>query len=731
MKEKVLQEWIEQLVAAESLHEIIEGKDSVDPSTYFHKNENFIPSFPVDFLMRQRCLSAAEHVLGRLIMPEMVSTAATNLSLNRSERLFPDLLLCDMESGSLVLIEIKRSKSTERETATELLAYEHEIRNHYPFLSNLDICHVVIATEFSPLLDHSVAGLVTWNEKQVLCLKASGDEGAIRLEVHIPEVWTSIGQKPIPSESLVTVDLHLYQKSGESVVLPKEIERIADTALNLIARDGDRFNSHGFVMLWEDQQRRSEDLVHYCLTIGMINPYPFTVAAVAGEFIKESHTKLVEYVHRQLEESNICPFDSLLGKICHQAKSLLGEKLDPMWENFSTWESQRVPLMHLDAPMQGIQYRALPLKFEFWGVLGSFARQFITMPAVRGYFDRLISVKNLDWRDPQVAIELLDRLVGLEAVQHGRFPCSAIFKIGNQIASFLSINFTMEQVARAEGDFKNLPAMHMWYGTLLASSLREVLFRYNVTTEELPEPPVFERSENGYIEPESIISLVQWLQGEFLKKSRAHQRCFQIGTKVHGLLNPDFAMGTSMEEKAIITEELAEFGRWVLATSAKQFNESNAADDTLLLISKSLENRFGLKLRNGEFSIGDCQAISSEDIVPALDEILELIDQITFPLFHPISPVGTMKVDWNWLRQQAQEMRNAGKHPSLVILADGGYGIQDAGIIGSILVHDGEKQILFTIEAGGAVPLTLVTTWEDLVKGILPNGKPTKDSNLI
>jgi hypothetical protein len=168
----------------------------------------------------------------------------------------------------------------------------------------------------------------------------------------------------------------------------------------------------------------------------------------------------------------------------------------------------------------------------------------------------------------------------------------------------------------------------------------------------------------------------------------------------------------------------------VLAASAKNFNESNSADDTLLLIRKSLETHFGLSMRNGEFSIGDCQAISSEEIVPALDEILQLIDQITFPLFHSIAPVEMMKVDWNWLRQQAQEMRKAGKHPSLVSLADGGYGIQDAGIIGSYLVHDDETQILFTVEAGGSVPLTLVTSWEDLENGIIPDGMHTKDPNV-
>lgn len=724
MKEKVLQEWIEQLVSDGSLFETIEERDRADPSTYFQNNEKFIPSFPIDFLMRQRSLAATEHVLGRLQIPELISTASANISLNRSERLFPDLLLCDPESGSLVLVEIKRSKSTEREAITQLMAYEHEIRNHYPFLSNLDICHVVIAMDYSPLLDHSIAGLVTWNEKQVLCLRASGTEGNIRLEVHIPEAWTSIGQKPIPSEALVTTDLYLYQKDTGNILPTEDIERIADTALNLIARDGDRYNSHGFVMLWEDLLNKKDSPTNYCLTIGMINPYPFTDAAVASDFLREDHTALVKYIHSQLIKSNICPRDSLLGTVCRQAKGVLEEKLNLTWETFSTWGEQRSPILDPAALMQGFHYRALPLKFEFWGVLGSFARQFVTMPAVRKYFDKRISAKNVDWRDPSTAIEILDRLVGIESIQQGRFTCSSLFKVGDQIASFLSINHTMQLRAQSGEDLMNLPAMQIWYGSILTSSLREVMLRYGAMLENLSPPPSIERSaEYGYAEPDTIEAMIRWILDEFLRDSPVHQRCFVAGMRVHGLLNPYFSSSIDEATKQNSTKEITEFGRFILTSTVNFYNKEARLGNEIEEFKDMLEIRVGLTVINGSFAIEDCEKVSSAKIISLLlTDIIDLADKISFPLYHSLEAIETLNVDWTWLKQQAVEMRERNcKHPGLIILGDGGFGVHDSGIVGASFQYDLESQIPFTVVAGGSVPITVVVKWEDLENGILPS----------
>jgi hypothetical protein len=72
--------------------------------------------------------------------------------------------------AQVIIVELKKSKQTERQAMTELLAYEHEVKNYFPFLSNLDLCFVLVSTEYSPLLEHSVAALTTWESKQILCL---------------------------------------------------------------------------------------------------------------------------------------------------------------------------------------------------------------------------------------------------------------------------------------------------------------------------------------------------------------------------------------------------------------------------------------------------------------------------------------------------------------------------------------------------------------------------------
>ena len=92
----------------------------------------------------------------------------------------------------LLRLKSKKDRATARETATELLAYEHEILNHIPFASANDILMVVVSREFSPLLDHAIAGLVTWGRKRILCLRVSDLTNGRRLAIHLPKAWEAI-----------------------------------------------------------------------------------------------------------------------------------------------------------------------------------------------------------------------------------------------------------------------------------------------------------------------------------------------------------------------------------------------------------------------------------------------------------------------------------------------------------------------------------------------------------
>lgn len=104
----------------------------------------------------------------------------------------------------MVLFEIKRSRVAARETATELLAYEHEIRNQLPFIGRSEVNLVVVSSDFSPLLDHAVTSLVAWHHLQVLCLRVDDNGGYV---VHLPTAWTTFGQWRIDSRAVEVMDL--------------------------------------------------------------------------------------------------------------------------------------------------------------------------------------------------------------------------------------------------------------------------------------------------------------------------------------------------------------------------------------------------------------------------------------------------------------------------------------------------------------------------------------------
>ena len=116
----------------------------------------------------------------------------------------PDLIAFNPEQRTVIVFEFKRSTQTERQALTELLAYEHEIRNSLHFwLVTISLTCCVPRT-LSTLLEHAAAGAITWSEKNVLCLKANVVANQLHLRVHIPPAWEYLGASRFPEDSLPT-----------------------------------------------------------------------------------------------------------------------------------------------------------------------------------------------------------------------------------------------------------------------------------------------------------------------------------------------------------------------------------------------------------------------------------------------------------------------------------------------------------------------------------------------
>ena len=111
MKESEIQTYIEQLIKDNLFLDSIQNRDLVDQRYNSFFDEDFLPSFSIDYFSTKKIISSAKTVLDNAYSLEIVTTAAQNISLNRQERLFPDLILCNEENGKIIILEIVKEKT--------------------------------------------------------------------------------------------------------------------------------------------------------------------------------------------------------------------------------------------------------------------------------------------------------------------------------------------------------------------------------------------------------------------------------------------------------------------------------------------------------------------------------------------------------------------------------------------------------------------------------------------
>jgi hypothetical protein len=149
--EAAVQSFVRELLEKGGFLAAIGGLDSVRQAAKAQREDRIIPVLSIDSIQRQRTILAANEALAALDQLEVVSD---NTSISRSvgEVLRPDFVLFNRRMGKIVLVELKDDALPERQAVTELLAYERETRNHFPFLGQLEVVFVLIAREWSDLL---------------------------------------------------------------------------------------------------------------------------------------------------------------------------------------------------------------------------------------------------------------------------------------------------------------------------------------------------------------------------------------------------------------------------------------------------------------------------------------------------------------------------------------------------------------------------------------------------
>jgi hypothetical protein len=564
MDEAALQSRLTAIIDGPGLLSVVVNRDTPYEALDAARSDLCFPRLPVDSLCRLRTAEAAAFVLKRTGTLERVSTSAASISLTAGEALYPDLLYCSPEFGAFLLFELKRGTATPRQAITELLAYEHEVLNHAPFLSHDDLMMVLVATDFPVLLDHALVGLMTWTRRRVLCLKAEPHGDSIRLAVHLPMAWSPLAQGILPPDALQTAGLCLYPKPDDPRT-DDELLELAVSAAQLITREADRAGSHGFVMVWRDAMYPVISQCPLILTVGVVNPYVFLQAATQKGRMPVAATPLSTY----LLDGGHC--DELAGAwnwnetVGRRAVEYLSRWCEPMWEDFGTWAGARQP-DRLNGPPDVLERRAWPMHFDFWGVLGDYARELTARVAMRANFLPSTVRPGIDWTRPRLAVSILDGFALPEVVPGGQWTFGAMLQLGLRLGRLGSFIETWR--ANAPNPRRSLAAMLFWAEMDLWAPLHELQSRYQ-SAEDLTEPPpalVF----GDYASPapghDAIRDLIAWISRHFIgDRSELLAGAFALGLRSHSLLDGLFALGADSQSRGALLHEVADQSRNVLA----------------------------------------------------------------------------------------------------------------------------------------------------------------------
>ncbi len=720
MSEKKIQAAVEKLVAAGTLVHAIEGRERPAQMLAALRSASWLPSFPIDYLIRKRAAEAADRVLAIIGNLTTVSTAKKSISLTTGETLFPDLLGGNRELAALAIFELKANEQTERQAVTELLAYDHEVRNHLPFISNSDLGLVVISPDFSPLLDHSIASLITWQRRSILCLRAVLDGDNLRLSVHLPSCWSPLGQAALPPGALRVGRLVFGPKRGYSV---EDARGAAFTALQLIRRRGERTGSHGFVMLCQDEYYPNASEVPLWFLVGLLDPYVFLQAAADLVPGLKLETPLADFLLRgsHLADNSVtpAPFEA----VCTPAAQHLDKWCEFDWDIFTSWDRERAPVARFVGAFE-FPRRVTALHIDAWGDVGEYLEEMSLHPAILQHFMPHFDRPGFDWTTPPFAVALLDWMTTESIFLHGQITCEGVFHLGMRLGRSLCAYRTCEGVK--DGDYKTLPNFLVWCNNDLMDAFREVTYRVHSTDDvKAPEGMALAGPTHAREAVRSIERRIDWLLSEFITgKYPAHQELLRLGLNAHLFFDDYFAAGVSREQWQEITQGMIAASRRYLELCLGYVLEPGADEGKRGRLVERFRTGYGIEitpdmtLEAGKGLLG--QVPDQRHIDRFVDTLLPMLDTFMPLVFHRLRPIRHETIDWDWLRDQIRHLRAGGaKRPGLILWPSGEIATSIFDRVRAPLpqVNDLEREVLVCRNEG--VEHFSVYTWEELAGGRL------------
>lgn len=725
--EQAIQDWLESVIAEARLRSVVQGTEKFQSALQQSNSSTWWPSFPIDYLCRVRVAKAANTVWENLFALELVSHNRRSISRTKYETLFTDLLYCNRETSQFAVVEVKKDKATARETVTELLAYEHEIFNHVPFAGRNDLLMVVVSRKYSPLLDHAITGLITWGNRQILCLRYDDESDAPALHVHLPQVWAAVGQTTLPASGIQTA--YLYVNSREELSNGQWRE-VYETASLLLARQAERQGNSGFVMVAENILYPRAALSPYLLIVGIINPFCFLSEAQRKGMSEEADSALSEYLLKDSRCAEMAMGWDWTPAIDSDARRYLDAYGDVLWENFSDWSSFRDPArwgLNSVTPDRHLR----PVSAEFWGAAGDFARDLVSHTSRMKNFMPGFCRPGLDWRHPWLATYLLDQIAVMPVIEGGQWTFSALFALGVRLGRFTAIAATYADMEEAEQH--KMKAGLFWAEIDLLHLAHELAWRYQATPDISTAPP---RLPIGiYVSSEQVVEmageLANWVLDEFITQEfPLHRKAVALGLRLFPLGDPQFTISMPSDELRRMREQAAIAGRDLLEFTLKTATSFSEPEPIFEALGRSLGQRLHVEAGT-EAAMKQIQNASDDQIIAALfEQIPHVVDLCTFPLTHLLAEFEEETIDWDWIEQLVSEHRARGtKYPCVIRtpLGEIAVGSLNRSSIAFAESINPSLEVLF-IDQLTFGSFALVVKWDDLRSGKFPGNGPSPQS---
>lgn len=704
LNEEVIHIEIERIIRAGELIERIDKADIKRIAEIIKLQPNLLPSFSIDEYVRKRFAESASLTLNSLATLK-VFTSDNNISFAKNEILKPDIICINAETQQIVIFEFKRSTQTERQALTELLAYEHELKNLLPFLTNYDTTFVLVSTEWSVLLEHAATSAIMWSNKSLLCLKVDVTPGDYKFNIHTPSSWSITGTPFFPPTSISSFTLSFESPVSMS---EDEISTRLYLALGFFAREAERMGLHGFAVLTKQLSGYADNA--YEIIFCAASPLAFfrTMLQKGKIDIAQGHlsSKISEFINEFGTESGVSSLLDLVTKV-----------IDPRLEYFENAELGR--FTDWEVARKQLQESALPTMTEFWGLPGDYARDYISHPAVQKARSNLFSVGLSDWRDPNVGLWLIRNLFEPEFSSDGFIRPSDSFRLGLAIGRH---TFLISIALNEKAELKHWDALMFWNFATLMSYMDEISILARTANGIKPPSTKFRISAQPDISSDPT-DLIAWVESEILQDDPFHIQAFYLGLNLGPAIIPeDFETSDfwgAIRNKELINEFSVFLGTIVetaiIETSySEPYKQAKLAKvaSILQIDNISAMTDFGL-FRN----------LPLTKLCELTEDVLVLADMVVPAVAHLFDPLPPTSIDWDNLKRGIDGMYREGKlYPAIYVLANGSIGTAsyDENIYAKVMmkIADTDEEV-YLMDASLGIEVFKIVKWADIRAGLV------------